>query len=73
MSETVDNTAGEMLGEEIPDAPRRTINERTEAKFFEFVDRLIAEATNLSAGYLPPASIAKLAHLNAQYRSADKL
>ena len=72
MSETVDNTASEMLGEEVPEVPRRQINERTEAKFFEYVDRLIVEATNLGAGYLPPASIAKLAHLNAQYRSADR-
>ena len=66
MPETVDNTAGEMLVDEAPETTRKKFNERTEAKFFEDADRVIAEATNLVAGYKPPQRIAELAHLNAQ-------
>ena len=66
MPETVDNTAGEMLDDDVPETPRKKFNERTEAKFFEDADRVIAEVANLGAGYKPPQSIAELAHLNAQ-------
>lgn len=45
-------------------------SERTEAKFFEDVDRLIAEAERVGAEYNPPNEIAKLANLKAKRAAA---
>lgn len=50
---------------EVPTPPKKR-NERTEAKFFEDVDKLIAEAESLDAAYNPPNDIAKLVNLKAK-------
>lgn len=49
---------------EVPIPKRR--NERTEAKFLEDADKLIAEAESLGADYDPPNEIAKLVNLKAK-------
>lgn len=41
-------------------------NERTEAKFFEDADRVIAQASDLGAEYNPPREIAEVANLKAK-------
>lgn len=48
----------------------RKSNERTEAKFFEDVDKIIAEAERLGAEYDPPNAIAKLPELNSKREAA---
>lgn len=53
----------------VPEPPKKR-NERTEAKFFEDVDKLIAEAERLGAEYNPPNEIAKLANLKAKRDAA---
>lgn len=45
-------------------------NERTEAKFFEDAERVIAQADDLGADYSPPRDIAKAINLKAKYASA---
>ena len=50
----------------VPATPKtKKRNERTEAKFFEDADKLIAEAERLGSEYNPPNEIAKLAGLKA--------
>ena len=51
---------------EVPTPTTRKRNERTEAKFLEDADKLIAEAARLSADYDAPNDIAKLANLQAK-------
>jgi hypothetical protein len=53
----------------VPVTPKKR-NERTEAKFFEDVDKLIAEAERLGTEYNPPNEIAKLANLKAKRAAA---
>lgn len=48
----------------------RKRNERTEAKFFEDADKIIAEAERLGAEYKPPSPIAELASLKAKRDAA---
>ena len=50
----------------VPTPPTKKRNERTEAKFFEDADKLIAEAESLGAAYAPPNDIAKLVNLKAK-------
>ena len=51
----------ETTGNETPVSPTtRKRNERTEAKFFEDVEKIVAEAERLGAEYTPPNDIAKL-------------
>lgn len=52
-------------GNAVPTPPKKR-NERTEAKFFEDADKLIAEAERLGADYAPPNDIAKLVNLQAK-------
>ncbi len=52
-------------GNAVPTPPKKR-NERTEAKFFEDADKLIAEAVKLGADYDPPNNIAKLVNLQAK-------
>ncbi len=57
----------EMNGNETPvSRTTKKRNERTEAKFFEDVHKLIAEAERLGAEYNPPNAIAKLVKLKAK-------
>lgn len=60
MPETIDET--------VPATKKR--NERTEAKFFESAERIIAEAEREGAEYQPPNDIAKLIPLKAEYAAA---
>lgn len=53
--------------------PKRAVNERTEAKFFEDVDKLIAEIVRLGADYVPPDAAASLAHLQAKRQESLSL
>lgn len=46
--------------------PARKRNERTEAKFFEDVERIITEGERLGAEYNPPGQIATIANLKAK-------
>lgn len=55
----------ETNGNAVPTPPKKR-NERTEAKFFEDADKLIAEAQRLGAGYDPPNDSAKLVNLIAK-------
>lgn len=50
---------------EVPTLPKKR-NERTEAKFLEDADKVIAEAVREGAEYNPPNDIAKLANLQAK-------
>lgn len=50
-------------------APKKR-NERTEAKFFEDADKIIAEAERLGADYDPPNQIAELVNLKAKRADA---
>ena len=50
-------------------APKKR-NERTEAKFFEDAEKIIAEAERLGAEYDPPNAIAKLVNLTAKRSAA---
>ena len=50
-------------------APKKR-NERTEAKFFEEAEKIIAEAERLGAEYEPPNDIAKLVNLTARRDAA---
>ena len=61
----------ETTGNETPVSPTtRKRNERTEAKFFEDVEKIIAEAERLGAEYSPPNDIAKLANLKTKRDAA---
>ena len=63
----------ETIANEVPTPPKKR-NERTEAKFFEDADKLIAEAQRLGADYDPSNDIAKLVNLTAKldaYRQAN--
>lgn len=53
----------------VPATPKKR-SERTEAKFFEHADILIAEAERLGAEYNPPNEIAKLVNLKAKRTAA---
>jgi hypothetical protein len=50
--------------------PAKKRNERTEAKFFEDVDKIIAEAERLGAEYDPPNPMASLVNLKAKRDAA---
>lgn len=51
----------------VPNPVRRASrNKRTEAKFFEDVEKIIAEAERLSADYQPPNPLATVANLKAR-------
>ena len=57
----------ETTGNETPVSPTtRKRNERTEAKFFEDVEKIVAEAERLGAEYTPPNDIAKLVNLKTK-------
>ena len=57
----------ETIGNEVPVSPKtKKRNERTEAKFLEDINKIIAEAERLGAEFDPPNDIAKLANLKAQ-------
>lgn len=49
---------------------QRKRNERTEAKFFEDVDKMIAEAERLGEAYQPPNAIASVVNLKAKRDAA---
>lgn len=70
MPEILDNVGSETLDNEAPETPRRRVNERTEAKFFEDADKVYAEAENLGSAYLPPNDIAELVHLSRKRTAA---
>jgi hypothetical protein len=56
----------------VPKPARRasSSSERTEAKFFEDVEKIVAEAERLGADYQPPNAPAKLANLKAKRDAA---
>jgi len=57
----------ETNGNENPVSPKtRRQNERTEARFFEDVNKIIAEAESAGAEYKPPGAIASAASLKAK-------
>ncbi len=57
----------ETTGNETPVSPTtRKRNERTEAKFFEDVEKIVAEAERLGAEYTPPNAIATLVNLKTK-------
>lgn len=62
----------EMNENEVPTTPQTTKkhNERTEARYFEDVDKIIAEAERLGADYQPPNEIAKVVNLKAKRDAA---
>jgi cytochrome c556 len=62
----------EMNESEVPTTSQTTgkRRERTEAKFFEDVDRMIAESERLGAGYDPPNKIATVTNLKAKREAA---
>ena len=62
MPETIEN--------EVPVIKKAKRNERTEAKFFEDAQKLVAEARREGAEYNPPNEIAKLAPMTAKLTAA---